>query len=329
MSTFVSVSVPAVEAGALKSYVEPTRRIMSELAASLTIYSPDSEISRLNRAAGSPAPAALSPHATAVLAASRHYGEISGGAFDVTVGPVLRLWGFAGAPPRTTLPTGEEIAQARARTGWASLVVSNATARLEKKEMYVDLGGIAKGYAVDVCCDELRGRGAANFMVNLAGNLRCYGQGRPGRAWTIAVRNPFDSQRHLGTIQLTGGMATASSGNYERFVEIEGKRYAHIIDPRSGLPVKGMAGTTVICSTATEADAMSTTVFILGPEGSEPLLRSLHCEALFVLDARPVRILVTPGFRRQFEPAAEFATPGFRRQFEPAAEFASHVEVLN
>lgn len=307
MSTFVSVSVPADEAGALQGYVEPTRRIMSELASSLTIYSPDSEISRLNRAAGTQEPVAVSPHTAAVLAASRHYGEVSGGAFDVTVGPVLRLWGFAGAQPRTTLPTDEEIAGARARTGWQSLIVSNGVARLEKGNMYVDLGGIAKGYAVDVCCEELRRKGAANFMVNLAGNLRCYGQGRAGKTWTIAVRNPFDSENHLGTIHLTDGMATASSGNYERFVEIEGKRYAHIIDPRSGLPVKGMAGTTVICTSATDADAMSTIVFILGPEGSKPLLRALHCEALFVLDAQPIRILVTPGFRNQFEPAANFA----------------------
>jgi len=172
----------------------------------------------------------------------------------------------------------------------------------------VDLGGIAKGYAVDVCYDRIYALGGRDFMVDLAGNLRCCGQGRSGRPWNVAVRNPFDAERHLGTIQLTDGLATASSGNYERFVEIAGRRYCHILDPRTGRPCEGMAGTTVICANATEADAMSTALFVLGPAQSVDVLRRMpRCEALFVPDEQPLRILVTPGFRSRFHPDPEFA----------------------
>lgn len=145
-------------------------------------------------------------------------------------------------------------------------------------------------------------------MVDIAGNVRCSGMARPERPWTIAVRNPFDARHHLGTIRLTNGEATASSGNYERFVTLENRRYSHIIDPRTGWPVAGIAGTTVICTNATEADALSTTMFVLGPDGSHAVLAKIPtCHALFVLDKQPLRILVTPGFRARFTVAPDFS----------------------
>ena len=151
--------------------------------------------------------------------------------------------------------------------------------------------------------DRLRAAGDADLMVNLGGNLRCAGASRPGRkGWAVAVRDPYlpYGGGSVGTLTLTGGRATATSGRYERFVEIAGRRYAHVIDPRTGQPVAGLAQVTVVADTAGEADALSTALFVLGPEAGLGLLRSYPgTTALFVpdpADGQPPRALATPGF---------------------------------
>jgi thiamine biosynthesis lipoprotein len=150
--------------------------------------------------------------------------------------------------------------------------------------------------------------GIRNAMVDLGGNLRCRGEPRPGEPWKIGVRDPFDRERLIGVLRLTDGWAVATSGNYERFVTIAGKRYAHILDPRSGYPVEGMAGVTVLAPTATDADALSTTLFVLGPvKGRDVLARKPGCHALYVPDRQPMEIRVSAGFRKFFTPEPSFA----------------------
>ena len=183
-----------------------------------------------------------------------------------------------------------------------------ATAYLEKAGLQLDLGGIAKGYAVDVAYDRLVGKGVDNAMVNLGGNIRCRGLARRGTPWRVGVRDPFDRETIVGVLRLTDGLAVATSGNYERFVTIAGERYAHILDPRTGYPVKGMAGVTVVAGSALEADAMSTSLFVLGMEEGLQVLGELEsCEALFVPDEQPLSIYITPGFGRYFTPLRPYA----------------------
>ncbi len=173
--------------------------------------------------------------------------------------------------------------------------------------MQLDFGGIAKGYAVDVCFNELKDKGFKNYIVNIGGNLRVSGQATPTRLWTIGVRNPFDKSEIIGKLRLPSGMALATSGNYERFEYIDGKRYTHIIDPRTGKPVAGMAGTTVLSSTAVETDAMSTTLYVLGiDDGMAALAQTPDCCALFIPDKQPIQIIITPAFAALFEPLPEF-----------------------
>ncbi len=307
MGTFAQVSVPAAERAALPGYTRVARETFAAINDLLTVYTTNSELSAFNAVAGSPA-RKLHPHTLRALAEARRYAELSGGAFDPTVAPLVSAWGFNGAQtPEHPLPP-ETLRAALANVGWQHLVLSNGTARLDRPGMQVDLGGIAKGYAVDVAFEQLLALGARNVMVDLGGNLRCAGRGRAQRPWTIGVRHPFDREAILGTVELTNGQATATSGNYEKFVEIEGKLYAHIIDPRSGLPVTGMAGVTVISTNATETDGLSTALFVLGVEGSRALLQRLpHVDALLVEDKQPPTLLVTPGFQRRFKPAPEHA----------------------
>jgi FAD:protein FMN transferase len=307
MGTYATVSVPADEKSMLTVCADDAKSVFSELEKTLTVYDPGSEISRLNAAAGR-SPVAVSGHTRRMLRLSRQYGELSGGAFDVTVSPLIQLWGFSGgqAPVRRHAP--EIVAEVLTRTGYHHLAIEGETAFLDTAGMSVDLGGIAKGYAVDVCFERLTRKKIPNVMVNLGGNLRCNGVARAGRPWNIGVQNPFEDGEIVGTIGLTGGRAVATSGNYERFVVIDGKRYAHIIDPRSGFPVEGMAGVTVISGKAVEADALSTALYVAGISGAaEILARTPASHALLIPDEQPIRIFLSPGFRQHFSPTPKYA----------------------
>jgi FAD:protein FMN transferase len=302
MGTFCSVSVPAAEQHQLTALTAQAREISDEVNRRLTVYTNTSEIAVLNRNAGTAA-VPVSEMTLEILALSKEYAEHTGGAFDVTIGPLVRAWGFnTGTAPAHTLDRAT-LDAALARIGSRHIVLRDNTAFLAEPDIEVDLGGIAKGYAVDLCYDALVTRGQTNLMVNIGGNLRCVGSPRNGRPWNVGVRHPLQHEAILGTLLMTDGMAIATSGNYERFVEIDGRRYAHILDPRTGLPVEGMAGVTVLCKSATRADALSTALFVLGPEASRTVFEAYpDVDALFVPDEQPLRILVTPGFAARFHP---------------------------
>lgn len=310
MGTVAVVSVPASSSPILGEAAAVTGKEFARVEKSLSLFDPESEIARLNAAPPQQA-TQLGADAAAVLSAALAMAQESGGAFDPTVDPLMKLWGFRDTNSLSAPPDESAIAAVRSVTGWQQIVLEPAmppgraaSARRLTERVHLDLGGIAKGFAVDRACDALSRHGLADFMVNLGGNLRCAGDAAEGRrGWRVGVRNPFDTRHIMGMVTLTNGEAVATSGNYERFVTISGRRYGHILDPRSGQPVEGMAGVTVIASTAMEADALSTALFVLGPEEGRGLLaRHPGCAALFIPDRQPPRILVTPGLRSRFRP---------------------------
>lgn len=301
MGTFSSVSVPESDKEKLPEYAEAVKEVFDGLNGSMSVYKPDSEISRLNRAAGLE-PIAVSAPVADVLALSLKYGDISQGCFDITVAPLVRLWGFNGGVIPQEMLSMAVISEALNMVGYRHLTVSDGLAKLDKPGMMVDLGGIAKGYAVDVAYDKLIEKGCRSMMVNLGGNMRCRGTARPDKPWTVGVRNPFDKDRIIGVITLPDGMAVATSGNYERFVTIKGKQYAHIIDPRTGHPVEGMAGVTVISKSGVETDAMSTSLFVAGLHDAKALLAAVpECQALLIEDKQPLKIWISEGFKKYFQ----------------------------
>lgn len=307
MGTFCSVSVPAADADALHRVATTARATVSNLNALLTVYSADSEISQINDAAGRHA-VPVDPLTRRSLELCLHYAELTGGAFDPTVGAVVRLWGFNTGRPPEHPPTADAIRDVLAGVGYRRLKLTADGAFLDDARADLDLGGIAKGLAVDTCYEAITAEGRRDLMVNLGGNIRCGGQACPGRTWSVGVRNPFDRGEILGALSLTGGDAVATSGNYERFVTIGGRRYAHIIDPRTGRPVEGMAGVTVISTNAVEADALSTALYVMGLDEATTLLARLPgCEALLVPDDEPLTLHVTRGFRERFDPVNDMA----------------------
>lgn len=304
MGTVASVTVPAADQSKLESSIVSVSGDLKKLETLFSIYDPESEISKINKAVNGQL-LSVSPATLELLLVTRKYHDISRGCFDPTVMPLMELWGLKQRVPPAILPNADAVSNAVASIGYRRLVITGSMAGMDRTGIRIDLGGIAKGYAVDVCISNLMKQGTTNVMVDLGGNIRCLGAPSKDRSWKIGVRNPFNKDQIVGTINLPPGMAVATSGNYERFVVIEGKRYAHIIDPRTGYPVEGMAGVTVISPTATEADAMSTSFFVLGLKDSGPVLRQLHTTgAIFIPDSRPLVIHVTRDMMRFFQPAS-------------------------
>jgi FAD:protein FMN transferase len=307
MGTVAALSLAGADVRRLDEAAAAAQASHAALEARLSMFVPQSDIARLNAAAGAAA-VQVSPAAAECLRLAIHYAAVSDGAFDVTVGPLVRAWGIHGGQVPVKPPDEAVLRDVLSRVGIRHLSLSNGWARLDKAGCSVDLGGIAKGYAADIGFDRLRGMGLNNLLVDMGGNMRCGGHPRRGQPWRIGVRNPFDRDASLGTLRLSDGRAVATSGNYERFVVIEGERYTHIVDPRTGWPVQGMAGVTVVCTNAVEADAMSTSLFVLGLEKSKVALqRVAGCEALFVPDRQPIEIWITPGLARIFTPEPEYA----------------------
>ena len=306
MGTYATITAPGKDRARLAPYANTAMAVFQDVDDAMSLFKPDSELSRLNRAAGTGA-VTLSAPTLAVLQHALSYAEVSGGCFDPTVGPLMLLWGFHGGIKPDKPIEEDRIQSVKQIVGYRHIIVSNdtGTVRLDKPGMVLDLGGVAKGYAVDVAYERLRALGAKDLMVDLGGNIRCGGSPRGKEPWIVGVRNPFDRREIVGTLRLTNGMAVATSGNYERFVTINGKRYAHIMDPRAGRPVTGMAAVTVVAREAVHADGVSSMLFVLGIEAAKPVLGLLKDrEAMFIPDEQPMRIVITPGLKECFTPGA-------------------------
>jgi thiamine biosynthesis lipoprotein len=308
MNTVAALSLPAAAGDRMPAAREVVAAAFAGVEEAMSLFRPASDIARLNAADGGEA-VALSGATAGVLDYALRIARESGGAFDPTVGPLMRLWGFRGGQSPPALPGANELTAALRQVGWTNIWLAPAaaedaarTAARARAGIKLDLGGIAKGYAVDKAYDALRAAGEADFLINLAGNMRGAGRPAPARTgWRVGVRDPFAKGGYVGVVTLAPGEAVATSGNYERFVTIAGRRYSHIMDPRSGRPVAGLASVTVLATTAMEADALSTALFVLGPEAGAALL-AIHpgCAAVFITDTQPPRILTTPGAAKRF-----------------------------
>lgn len=248
----------------------------------MTDYDPESELMQLcRRPVGEPT--RVSTELFDVLEKSQRVAELSDGAFDVTVGPVVRLWRRT---RRTgTLPPAEVLAQARAAVGWRKLKLDarNKTVTLTAPNMQLDLGGIAKGYAADQALDVLKQHGLARALVAASGDI-AVGDPPPGqRGWRVGVGALDSGDVKLARMLLLRNAAVSTSGDTEQYVEIDGRRYSHIVDPRTGVGLTERMQVSIIGRRAADTDAFATAASVLGVERGLSLVDSLPGVAALVL----------------------------------------------
>jgi len=234
---------------------------------------PASDVSRLNAQAGLK-PVSVSQEVLFVAEQAVYYSEISGGAFDPTVAPLIDLWGFLGQEYR--LPGEEEIEEALTLVDYRMLLIDRERNEiyLPDQSMALELGGIAKGYIVDKALTILKEAGIKTAFVNAGGDIGLIGSRPDGTPWRIGVRHPRDQNKVIAVLQSKDG-AVVTSGDYERSFEVDGESYHHILDPKSGMPAVQLASVTIVAETAIAADALSTTVFVLGPAEGLALIERL------------------------------------------------------
>ncbi|MDG4555044.1 MAG: FAD:protein FMN transferase [Candidatus Competibacter sp.] len=264
----------------------------------MSTYDPDSELSRFNRNPSTDW-VPVSSELQQVVAESLRIGELSGGAFDITVGPLVNLWGFGPDPRRDDVPSETAIAQARERVGHQRLHARADPPALKKDraDLYVDLSAVAKGYGVDRMAALIDGIPIENYLASIGGEIRARGHNGRGEPWTIAIEKPEAGQRSVERLIRPGDRAVSTSGDYRNFFEQNGQRYSHIINPRTGWPVPHtLASVTVIGDRSMVADATATALMAAGPESGFQLASEHHLAAFFVL------IGSDGGFRERFTP---------------------------
>ncbi len=281
MGTTMSISIAGAETEHAHRAAEAAFQEIRRLETLMSTYLAESDVSRVNRAAGETW-TAVDPEVLGVIREALRYARLSGGALDITFKPLARLWQFEAD---STPPSPAAVQQVLPLVDYGAVLIDgDGRVRLERPGMAIGLGGIAKGYAADRAAEVLRQMGIANATINAGGDVRVMGRPSPERPWRIGIQHPRKRQALLEEVSLSAG-AVATSGDYERFFVHEGVRYHHILDVRTGFPARGCMSITVIGETAMMADALSTAAFVLGPEAGLALIEELPGAEAMLVDA--------------------------------------------
>ncbi|GAC32482.1 FAD:protein FMN transferase [Paraglaciecola polaris] len=265
----------------------------------MSTYDPESELSRFNQW-NSNEPFPLSPETLTVLREAKRLGTLSHGVLDVTVGPLVNLWGFGPDAKPEKRPSAQVVTQVKARTGLAKLHLLDNGAQKTESDLYVDLSTIAKGYGVDVVAELLDANDIHDYLVEIGGEMRVAGNKASGTPWRIAVEKPVSMERAVQEIISIGTNAIATSGDYRNYFEEDGVRYSHLIDPRTGAPIiHNLVAVTVVHPSSMTADGLATALIVMGKD-----------EALNVALHNDLAVLMITRENGEFK---EYTTP----QFEP------------
>lgn len=303
MGTTYSVKITAlpdsVDRRALKAGID---RILETVNAQMSNWRSDSEISRFNASASS-SWTGVSADTLTVIEEALRVSELSGGAFDPTIGPLVDVWGFGPQEDQWGIPSQNRVVAALGRTGFQHLQTRGLPSGLTKDHapVEIDLCGIAKGFGVDKVAAYLDAQGLGDYLVEIGGELRARGHSPRQRPWRIGVERPGSERPAVQTIVSLDGSAVATSGNYRNYFESDGFRYSHIIDPRTGAPVEhNLASVTVVAPSTMQADALSTALMVMGPHAGLRLARRADIAALFIVrDGAGFEEVRSPRFEQQ------------------------------
>ena len=311
MGTFAEVSIYSNDENTAGKAIEESLDEMERMDRIMSNYKKESELSRLNKkAVKSPVP--CNGELLDVIEQSQYYSELSGGAFDITVSPIVALWGFF--REKGNMPPDKEIERLLPAVSYKNIVIDRGnnpkkpgTVFFKNPQTQIDMGAIGKGYAVDKALEIIKKYQLGNACINLGGNIYVLGTPPGKNAWKIGVQHPRNRDEILGYLELKNE-ATATSGDYERFFEFDGKRYSHIINPQTGRPVSGTLATTIVAPTGTAVDALSTIVFVLGHEKGMELIKKIpNADAMIAYEDKDGKIAIdmTEGFKDKFKKTDE------------------------
>ncbi len=293
--------IPAAERAELAQLIEAELARVNEL---MSTYREDSELSRFN-AWESLAPFAISTETAEVFAVARQVSEMTGGAFDVTVAPLVAAWGFGATDRPPAPPSEDELRALEGKIGYRQITLDGAGPHLNKShpETQCDLSAIAKGYGVDRVAEALSRRGYANYLVEVGGELRARGQKLDGSSWRVGIERPDGERRGHQRVVALRDISLATSGDYRNYYEVAGRRISHTIDPRRGGPIEhNLASVSVLHQEAVWADAFATAISVMGTE-----------EGLAWAEAEGLAVLFL--VREADGTFSEIATPAFESDY--------------
>jgi thiamine biosynthesis lipoprotein len=293
LGTFVVVSAYGTNRAAIHEAISAAFDEVRRADAMMSIHREDSELARVNAQAAL-GPVKISPELFRVVALAQSVARETEGSFDVTIRPLADLWGFIWKEYR--LPTANELAVVLPRVDYrhVELNENESTVRFRTNGVSLDLGGVGKGFAVDLAVAKLQQLGINNALVRAGGDLRVIGAPPGENAWEVQIEDPMKSGRRT-SIRLRDA-AISTSGNYENSFIINGRRYSHLLNPKTGLPVEGMAACSVIAPTCAESDAWATALFVYGVEQSLARFRNRFSMRFVLVEASGAFVVRESGF---------------------------------
>jgi thiamine biosynthesis lipoprotein len=301
MGTFARVIIIANDKETAQTCAKNAFEEIDKVDNLMSAYKEDSEISLVNKEAFQKE-IPVSESTYEVLQKSVEFGKLTDGAFDITLGPLIAL--FRNEKETQIASTQEEIEQTQSKVGYEKLILNeqNRTVKFDIDGMKLDLGGIAKGYAIDKAFEAIKKSGALGAMVDIGGDVRCFGQPSKGKEnWVIGIQNPDLKENTTSSIILKLKIlegAITTSGDYQQFAVIDGKRQSHIIDRQTGSGAEGPSSVTIITDNATDADALATAVSVMGIEKGLALIEKLPNTEAILLSSGESEAITTSGAKK-------------------------------
>lgn len=264
MGSRFDISVVEKNEKKANEYIEIAIVEISRIEKLISSWDVNSQTTKINNHAGIK-PVVVDVELFDLIKRSLSISKLTDGAFDITYASMDRIWKFDGS--MTEMPSEKKIKNSVAKVGYQNIILSeeNKTVYLKLKEMKIGFGAIGKGYAADMAKKLLKSKGVTAGIINASGDMNTWGKQPNGDDWQVAITNPLNKNKSFALLPITNG-AVVTSGNYEKYVSINGKRYAHIIDPRTGYPSSGIISATVFAPKAELADALATSIFVMGTE---------------------------------------------------------------
>ncbi len=294
--TIVTITVYSGSAQKAKAAIDATYAELDRLGRLLNFYSEDSEVSMINRSSGI-RPVKVSKDTVDVIDRALYVSRCTDGAFDITIGPIVKMWDFE----KKILPDKKAVKEKLYLVNYRNVVVDkvNSTVFLRKKGMQIDLGGIEKGYAADRAVEVLKKNGITAGIVAVGGEVKPFGTKPDGGIWRVGIKNPHQKDKNDEIIAIVNlnGKAISTSGGYEKFFTKDGKWYHHILDPATGYPVYECQSVSVIAKNA--PDGFPTGIFVLGPQKGLNILKKLGLDGVII--DKSGEILTTGGIKDKLE----------------------------